>query len=48
MNKRHKEEGGNPIGPQPYTKSYKQLRNVESGRNGLPQERAHPWVINNK
>ena len=31
--------------PQPYTKNYRQLRNVESGRHSLPEERAHQLVI---
>lgn len=33
------------MNPQPYTKNYRQLRNTESGRNSLPQGKAHQLVM---
>jgi hypothetical protein len=38
---------GNLIIPQRYTNNYRQLRNAQSGRNSLPQGRAHQ-LTNNK
>ena len=34
-----------PVWPQPYTKTHSQLRNAESGRDSLPQERTHGLVV---
>lgn len=36
---------GKPNRSQPYTENYRQLRNPESGRNSVPQERAHPLAL---
>lgn len=36
---------GKPVRPQPWTENYRQLRKVESRRNGLPEGGAHPSVI---
>lgn len=34
---------GEPTSPQPYTKSYGQLRNAESGQNGKEHTNGQPW-----
>ena len=45
-NNRHaKVEEEVPMRLQPYTKNYRPLRDAESGRNSLPQGRAHQLVI---
>lgn len=39
---------GNPIRPQAYTKNDRKLKNAESGRNDIPQERTYLLVVQNQ